>query len=73
MNSKVVIVGLAILIVIVAVISLSVPSEQPVGDSGDNPYSQCVDDALKDAENCLLSGGSDCKANGEKALDACKK
>ena len=74
MDSKAVVVGLVILVVVVVVISLSGPSEQPSGDSsGDDRYAQCVDDALKEAENCLLSGGSDCKANGEKALDACKK
>ena len=45
------------------------PSEQV----GEDQHEQCVEDALEDAEDCLLSGGSDCKAKGEKALEACKK
>ena len=85
MNSKAVVVGVVILVVIVAVILLSGLSEQPVekptvqqpsaapSQPSVDPYALCVDHALKEAEDCLLSGGSDCKANGEKALDACKK
>jgi len=78
MNTKTVVIGVVILLALIVVISLSgisgPPSERPVGDSsGDDKYSRCVDDALRDAENCLLSGGSDCKAKGERALDDCKK
>lgn len=73
MNSKAVVVGLAILLVVVVVISLSGLSEQPSQPSSGDSYAQCVDDTLKEAEDCLLSEGSDCKANSEKALDDCKK
>ena len=82
MNSKTAVVGFVILLVVVVVISLSGPVEkpaptvqqpsQPSEQTGD-PYAQCVDGALKEAENCLLSGGSDCKAKAERALDDCKK
>ena len=70
MDTRAVVVGVVILIALVAVISLSVPSEKSVEE---DRYEQCVDDALDEAEDCLLSGGSDCKAKGEKALDKCKK
>ena len=74
MNTKAVVVGLVILLVVVAVILLSGPAvQQPSGDSSGDLYAQCVEDALKEAENCLLSGGSDCKAKGERDLDVCKK
>jgi len=71
MNSKTEIVGVAILVVLVGVITISCSSAPSQLEQPSGPYAQCVDNVLKEAEDCLLAGGSDCKAKGQRALDDC--
>ena len=43
-------------------------------DVDNDPFKKCIDDALKDAESCLLAGikdANECKTESEAAITAC--
>ena len=37
-----------------------------------DPFADCIDDVLLRAEQCVLAGGTNCKAEADLALDNCK-
>jgi len=74
MDKRILIGGLALIVLVVVLVSLQAPVEESEAPAavGDGTFANCVDDALLEAERCLLAGEADCKTKTERALDACK-
>ena len=57
-------------------IEVPTPSQpQPIEEPKADPYAECVQAALSQAEQCLLAGGDSmaCKAQSEAALKDCER
>ena len=74
-SNKPIWVGLVIAIVVIAFIFTGQLGESPTSTpTSAAAFENCVDDALSNAENCLLSGSSslaECKSVSKVALEAC--